>query len=381
MQSFDPTARTRRILLTTTSYPRSLDDWQSLFIREMLAALARRSDAIGYWGPVGPLPDNVAFLGSSSDSAFLKELGERGGIAQRLRRNRLAGLFTGVQLVRRMRGALRRHRATVDVLHLNWLQSALAIPGAGNRALVTVLGTDYKLLELPGMTRVLRRMFSRNRVALAPNAEWMVPGLEAAFGTQAHVIRYVPFGIDGRFYEVRHQAGERRRRWLTVLRLTRAKLGRLYEWTKQHASDADEFHLFGPMQEKTDVPPWIRYHGPVTPDSLINEWYPRAAGMITLSEHDEGRPQVLLEAMASGVPVIASRLKAHDDLIGATGGGLLAGDEQSFHAALRTLSDPAVRQRFATAARAAVERTYGTWDDCAARYFAVYASLLRDGAP
>jgi glycosyltransferase involved in cell wall biosynthesis len=378
MHVLEQNSRPRRILLTTTSYPRSNEDWQSLFIREMLAALARRSDSVGYWGPSGPLPSNVAFLGSASDASFLKSLGDRGGVAHLLRNDRVAGFLAGFNLVSRMRRVLRRQRETVDLFHLNWLQSALGIPGAGNRALVTVLGTDYKLLEVPGMKTLLRRRFAKNRVALAPNAEWMVPALENEFGAHVHSVRCVPFGIDGRFYAIRHQPGEAKRRWVTVLRLTRAKVGRLFDWTKKHASASDEFHLFGPMQDKLDLPPWIHYHGPATPDSLIGEWYPRATGLITLSEHDEGRPQVLLEAMASGVPVIASRLNGHNDLIAGTGGGLLVGDEAAFTAALETLSDRAVRDRFAAAARKAVAKIYGTWDDCAARYALVYDDLLKE---
>ena len=369
----------RRILLSSTSYPRSSEDWQSLFIREMLAALARQSDSpLGYWGPAGPLPDNVTFLGSESDAAFLKNLGERGGIAQLLRSNPIAGLLAGLNLVGRMRRTLRRYRAGVDIFPLNWLQSALGIPGVGNRALITVLGTDYKLLELPGMRALMRRQFAGNRVALTPNAEWMVPHLERAFGPHVHIVRCVPFGIDARFYEIRHRPEGCVRRWLTVLRLTRAKIGPLLEWTKKHASARDEFHLFGPMQEKMKLPEWIHHHGPVTPESLISDWYPRATGMITLSEHDEGRPQVLLEAMASGLPIIASRLNAHDDLIASTKGGLLVGDEAEFGAALSTLSNPYMREKIAASARSAVESTYGTWDDCAERYCSVYHELLKD---
>ena len=369
----------RRILLTATSYPRSASDWQGVFIREMLAGLARSKDSsVAYWGPPGPLPDDVKYLGSDSDDRFLKKIAARGGIAHLLRSNPLTGIPHGLGLIRRLRHVLQQNQDSSDIFHLNWLQSAFAIPGSGKRALVTVLGTDYKLLNIPGVAALLRRRFDRNRVVLAPNAEWMVPRLESAFGDQVDRVAYVPLGIDNRFYALERTRDQTTCRWISVLRLTRAKLGPLLDWTKELADENNEFHLIGPMQEQMTLPPWIHYHGPVAPDTLIRDWYPRATAMITLSQHDEGRPQVLLEAMASGLPVIASRLPAHTDLLDATGGGLMVSSQVEFVAALRSMSNPDTRATLSAAARQTIRETYGTWDDCADRYQALYSQLLQD---
>lgn len=368
-----------RVLFSSTSYPSSADDWQGLFIREMLAALKRAEDTeVRYWGPPGPLPAGVGHLGSASDQQFLSRIAAHGGIAHRLRSNPVRGLATAAGLIRRLRNVLRANRHSSDVFHLNWLQSALAIPGNNNRALVTVLGTDYKLLEIPGVKALLRRSMSGNKVVLAPNAEWMVPKLEAAFRDRVNGVSYVPLGIDQAFYDVRPEPGVSARRWITVLRLTRAKIGPLLQWTEHLAAEGEEFHLFGPMQEEMTLPSWIHYHGAVTPDTLIRDWYPQANAMVTLSQHDEGRPQVLLEAMAAGLPVIASRLPAHEDLLDSTGGGLLVSSEDEFRAAIHAVSDGSTRMSMATQARQSVRSAYGTWDDCAERYRALYAQLIQD---
>ena len=366
-----------RIFLTSTSYPRSESDWQGLFIREMLGALARRGESeIYYWGPSGPMPERVEYAGSDSDTQFLDGLAERGGIAHLLRSRPFVGVSSGVSLTRRMRRAIRTHKTRYDLLHLNWLQSALAIPGDGNKALITILGTDYKLLEIPGIAALLRRRFSRNRIVLAPNAGWMEDRLAREFGNQAVRVQCVPFGIDRRFYGIEYTPDRTARRWITVLRITRSKIGPLLEWSRDLAGNGDEFHLFGPMQEEVTLPPWIRYHGPVTPDTLINEWYPQATAMVTLSQHDEGRPQVLLEAMASGIPVIASRIPAHSDLLESAAGGLIVDSKDEFTAAIRTLSDTDTRVTHGRAARESMKTSYGNWDDCAARYHALYSELV-----
>jgi len=345
----------------------------------MLAALDRADDTrVSYWGPPGPLPVDVEYLGSDSDQRFLTQLAAQGGIAHLIRSKPIRGLAGGAGLIRRLRRVLRANRPATDVLHLNWLQSALAIPGNGNRALVTVFGTDYRLLEVPGVAALLRKRFSGNRVVLAPNAEWMVTKLEAVFESQVSRVSYVPLGIDRRFYEVSSTPNTPARRWITVLRLTQAKIGPLLQWTEQLAARGEEFHLFGPMQEEVTLPSWIHYHGPVTPDTLIRDWYPQATAMITLSQHDEGRPQVLLEAMAAGLPVIASRLPAHEDLLNSAGGGILVASEDEFRAALQTLSESENRNSLAARARQSIKASYGTWDDCAGRYRALYQHLLQE---
>lgn len=369
----------RRILLTATSYPRSVSDWQGLFIREMLGALARSADtSVRYWGPPGPLPEQVEFAGSEADARYLQRIADHGGVAHLLRSRPMIGIARGAGIVRRLRRAIASSRDSNDILHLNWLQSALAIPGSGSKALVTVLGTDYKLLEMRSVVALLRRTFSRNDVVLAPNAEWMEQRLEQVFGDRVRRIKCVPFGINDRFYDVEHGSPQPVRRWITVLRVTRAKIGPLLDWTRKLACEEDEFHLFGPMQEELTLPPWIHYHGAVTPDTLIHDWYPRATAMVTLSQHDEGRPQALLEAMAAGLPVIASNLPAHADLLNSAGGGLLVDSEEAFAAALRSVANPEMRESLSSDARQAIKSTYGTWDDCAARYHALYDTLSGD---
>lgn len=369
----------RRILLTSTSYPRTASDWQGLFIREMLGAIARSAEnEVRYWGPPGPLPDGVEYAGSDADRRYLQRLADQGGIAHLLRSNPVSGISRGAGLVRRLRRVIRQSQHSTDVFHLNWLQSALAIPGRGKRALVTVLGTDYKLLDIPGIAPLLRRVFSRNRVVLAPNADWMEDRLMGAFGDQVHGVKCVPFGIGDHFYRVAHDPSDPVRRWITVLRVTRAKIGPLFDWAKDQAGKEDEFHLFGPMQDEVEIPPWIHYHGPAEPEDLIRHWYPRATAMVTLSQHDEGRPQVLLEAMAAGLPVIASRIPAHVDLLDPAEGGILVDSADGFRAALRNVADTATRVSLGDAAREAIKTTYGTWDDCAKRYHALYRSLLKE---
>lgn len=88
---------------------------------------------------------------------------------------------------------------------------------------------------------------------------------------------------------------------------------------------------------------------------------------------------VLLEAMASGVPVVASDLPGVREVVTRTGGGLLTPPNAAgaLAAALRTLlTDAPRRQRLGQLGRAAVERHYA-WPVVIDRLEAMYARALR----
>lgn len=367
----------RRIFLSATSYPASLSDWKGLFIRHMLESLASRSDlSIELWAPPGDTPEGVRRVTDGADARWLQHLMDRGGIAHLLRKQPVRGLLAGARILRMLSLAMRRSPA--ELLHVNWLQNALALPADGRPALVTVLGTDMQLLGLPGVRLLLARAFRHRRVVLCPNADWMVGKLQRSFpGTP---VRAVPFGIDAGWFSVENRSRGPVEDWIAVTRITRGKIGHLFDWGAPYFSDGRRrLHLLGPMQETLPVPEWVVLHGPTHPAALATEWFPRAHGLISLSTHAEGRPQVMLEAMAAGLPIVASRLPAHTDLLTHDRTGMLAGTARELGEALDNLSDPATREAMASAARDQVRRQIGTWTDCAARYHAIYCELLDGG--
>lgn len=373
-----PRMSSLKILFTSTSYPKSDTDWRSVFVRNLVFALAReRSIQLRVWAPAGPLPQNVTYACREEESAWLDHLMEGGGIAHLLRKGGVSRFTTPLRLVQMLQAAYRREKA--DLFHANWLQSALPMYGTKTPAVISVLGADYGLLRWPGMTHLLRRSLRQRRCVIAPNAEWMQAPLQERFGDLARV-QTVPFGVDQRWFAVqRADTAAQPRKWLVVSRLTRAKLGPLFESGAGIFGRDDELHLFGPMQESLPIPDWVHYHGPTHPAQLEQDWFPNATGLLTLSQHDEGRPQVMLEAMASGLPILASRLPAHTGLIDHARTGWLVGDRDELIAGLRWLSDPLQNRKAGSAARDRVRNEIGTWDDCAHRYVQIYHSLLEPG--
>jgi glycosyltransferase involved in cell wall biosynthesis len=368
-----------RVLLLSTSYPRDASDWRAVFMRHLVGALASRTDVqLSVWAPPGELPATAASITTAVEAAWLARLMIAGGISHLMRNGGPRAAFAPLKLMRMIGRAYRRQH-DVDVYHVNWLQCAIPLPANGKPALITVLGNDLKLLQLPLVRPLLRRALKQRKVAICPNAEWMVPILHAALGDVAEVIP-VSFGIDRSWYDIQRQpfAGQPRV-WLAVTRLTADKLGPLFEWSRELFQDSSrELHLFGPMQESIEVPDWVHYHGAASPEQLASEWFPLAYGLITLSRHAEGRPQVMLEAMAAGLPIIASRMPAHATIVRDGQTGILCESPESYRQALNTLEDDPVNRRYGEAARQRVAIEMGTWDDCARRYVRVYRQLLGD---
>lgn len=362
-----------KLLFTATSYPATQEDWRGIFMRHIAHALARRPDIdFSMWTPPGPTPASAHVATTDAESRFLAKLMEDGGISHLLRTRPLHGIRQAASLMRGLRRAMRSEN--VDLYHVNWLQCALGVPADGKPLLATVLGNDMRLLALPGVTPWLRRVLAKRPSALCPNAAWMVPPLQEMFG-DVSLVRPVPFGIDPGWFDVERRP-EQPSRWLAVTRLTRDKIGPLFTWGESLFSGPDrELHLVGPMQENMVVPAWVRYHGPLGPDALRQQWFPGATGMLTLSQHAEGRPQVLLEALAAGLPVVASHLPAHDDLIGESRAGQQVASPQELESALRHFEDPGTNATAAREARDLALSEAGTWDDCAQRYVDVYREL------
>ena len=366
------------IFFSATSYPRNEKDWQGVFIKHIVNALAWEEDLeLSVWLPDGARHHAIKYCCSMEDKAWLENLTQQGGIAHLLNQDKLKAIKSAATLLLKLRKTYKKHENNTDIYHINWLQNALPLIGLSKPCVVTVLGTDFKLLKLPGMKVAFRVLLKSTPCIIAPNAEWMKKPLEEYFGDLCEIIP-VPFGIDDSWYKVERKPPTTPKKWIAVSRITAAKMGDLFEWGENiFKGDDNELHLFGPNQENLTIPEWVNYHGPATAEQLASKWFPEARGLISLSRHSEGRPQVMLESMASGLPIIASSLPAHCDFIAHKETGYLVSAKENFSDAISWLSNPDNNLNVSANCRNYAHKQYGTWHSCAQRYIHLYKKLKK----
>lgn len=91
----------------------------------------------------------------------------------------------------------------------------------------------------------------------------------------------------------------------------------------------------------------------------------------------EGMPIAMLEAMALGLPVVATDVVGNRDLVRPGETGYVARDVEEFLKALQKLAEtPALRRKMGDAARAAVIQEYDQ-DQLAKRWQALYGEVYR----
>ena len=125
----------------------------------------------------------------------------------------------------------------------------------------------------------------------------------------------------------------------------------------------------------------VRFLGSV-PRTQLPEVY-RKAAMLVLPSHADTMPFVLLEAMASGTPPVATAIYGIPRLVKDGRDGLLVapGDIDGLRRAIGDLaSDSQLREKLARNARATVEREF-TWKAHAQAALRVYEGLLESRRP
>lgn len=123
------------------------------------------------------------------------------------------------------------------------------------------------------------------------------------------------------------------------------------------------------MVEERKLGKHVRLAGGLLPESVAK--YLNAADLLTLPSWSEGYPNVLVEALACGCPVVASDVGGIPEIVDAQRGLLIAPkDAPALHAALRqALDTPWSRTDIAASMRR-------TWDDVARETLDVCQSLI-----
>lgn len=139
-------------------------------------------------------------------------------------------------------------------------------------------------------------------------------------------------------------------------------------WEWRIIGDGPEMNALKTLAAQLGVSDRIIFQGWQSREELI-QCYKQSNLFLFPSRH-EGMPNAVLEAMASGLPVIASRIAGNEELVLDNTTGLLVESEniESLRTALRSLlTDTSLRQKMGEASRQRVEQHY-SWENTARGY-------------
>ena len=101
----------------------------------------------------------------------------------------------------------------------------------------------------------------------------------------------------------------------------------------------------------------------------------RELDVFVLSSRTEGFPLALIEALAAGLPCVATSVGGVDEMLGPTGGEIVAPDDaEALASAMARMADRTVRTRYASGSRTIAN--HFSYAACASEFSAIYRTLL-----
>ncbi len=340
-----------RIGLLTTSYPRHPHDLAGRFVADLAGWLAGAGHALEVLAPhpAGQDPHPAVAVRALRHVPWSTRLLYGAGVPDNLRMDRLAAAEVPL-FVARLAAECRRRRGGWTHVMSHWLAPCglVAADAAGDLPHLAVAhSSDVTLLaRLPGGARLLDRL-ARPRTALALTSEALRGKLEPLARTaRAHRLvkqaRVVRMGIRGT------RSGERGARNGAAGELHVLFLGRLVEVkgvdlliqacapltgvTLTVAGDGPRRPSLERLAVQTGAAQKVRFVGQkLGPDkeALLREADVLALPSRVLPDGStDSAPVVLLEAMAAGLPVVATRVGGNEELIDSEHNGLLVPPHQ-----------------------------------------------------
>jgi glycosyltransferase involved in cell wall biosynthesis len=248
-----------------------------------------------------------------------------------------------------------------------------------------VPGAEPSLDFLHRFLRPIRRTILKNSIAIVANSNGLRKMAETA---DPFPVQVIPNGVDTEFFTPPPSKPARNNNVLRILFVGRFRqqknLPFLFRQLARLPPTAFELHLVGDGPEKQRLEGLARklaiasavtWHGWISPGALP-QIYQSADCLVNPSLY-EGMSNVVLEAMACGVPVIASRVPGNDELVldGDTGFLFDLREPAALVSALAQLCDAGLRRRMGTSARNRAVN-FCSWHNVARQYVELVSTRL-----
>lgn len=287
-----------------------------------------------------------------------------------------------------------RHARRADLIHANWSINGAVAGLAGlivRRPVVTTLrGSDIKRAKDSVIDRGLLKMCLLLSSKVVSVSFAIHNRVQSLCPWSKEKLLTIPNGVDDAFLRT---AGKHRSAASDSLRI--GTVGNLIPLKGTHLvvqalADMDpcgsselviigegpERHRLELMARELGLEQRVHLRGKIPPELIPREL--EHLDTLVLASTSEGRPNVVLEAMAAGVAVVASDIAGVKELIDDGKTGLLfeRGSVRHLSAQLARLrTNPQLRRRLGEAARRFIIASGLTWAHTAAQYATLYASI------
>ena len=382
-----------RVLVLTTSYPLRPASSSGVFVRRLVEALSAHAEmrVLCPAGASAELDDGGSRVTLQpfryAPRGWQRLAQEPGGVLPAIRARPALLLLLPFFLLAFSWGLVRAARR-VDVIHANWaITGALAAmlrPLHRRPVVLTLRGDDVTVARRSGIHRRLLHASVGHARAVVCVADSMARNLEAEIPGCASKVSVVLNGVGSEFRPAEAPLAVPARIVFVGSLIPRKGADVLLRaFARMRDSDAVlRFVGDGPERESLEalgrslgVCGRLEFSGQVAPEQVAEHL--AASTLFVLPSYSEGRPNVLLEAMAGGVPVVASRIDGVIDTVveGEHAWLFGAGDVDALTTALDdAMARPDERRRRALAARRHVDVSGWTWEAAARNYADIFAA-------
>ena len=230
----------------------------------------------------------------------------------------------------------------------------------------------------------LLRVVWKNASAIIANSNGL-RDLALAFDARFE-IPIIPNGVDFEKYSVTERNWSSPR-LLSAGRIVRQKgldfglqaLSQLkdLEWTWSIAGDGPQLDTLKSLAAELGIQERVHFLGWQSRDELTKQY--QQANIFLFPSRHEGMPNAVLEAMSTGLPVVATRIAGSEELVieGETGFLVQTENVDELRESLRRiLVDPSQRKKMGQASRQRVEKNY-SWRNAAEQYKTYLEQIAR----
>jgi glycosyltransferase involved in cell wall biosynthesis len=388
----------KRVLVLTTTYPSNEVDPSGIFIAKLLAALKNRGYALKVVAPSNGITYGRGSLNGIETVRFgyfwprsLERLTTTaGGIPENMAKSRLAKIQVFTMMAAFLVTCLRELRG-MDIIYANWIGAgiigAVANLITGKPLVVSFRGDDGYLARDRFLWRVLTKWVVKRSSFVAP-VSGELRDIIVGLGTPAAKCYLPKFGVDTQMFHP--EAGDKFRTEHVEALFVGSLIVRkgLHDLLNALADPDFERVRLSVVGEGVYEPELRALAHDLGLDSRIS-WLgtlPQTkvaelmcqADLLCLPSYMEGRPNVVNEAMASGIPVISTTIGGIPDMVIEGENALLfaPGNVETLRECLKRLvEDSELRVRMGKAGREFLINSGVSWDATAEEFDMLFSRI------